>query len=71
MNQKLLILPSRAKGVNASKRYEDGVMGILSDIKICRGLLKDSFSEEMGVLYYLSPENLYPFYLFYENLTLR
>ena len=67
---------TKYKGVNATKQYEDGIMGILSDIEICsRGAVlvrsKDSsFSEEMGILHYLPPQNnLHPFY-FYENLTL-
>ena len=67
---------TKYKGVNATKQYDDGVMGILSDIEISsRGAVlirsKDSsFSEEMGILHYLPPQNnLHPFY-FYENLTM-
>ena len=60
----------------AKKQYDDGVIGILSDIDIgSKGAvlirsIDSSFSEEMGGIYFLRPENnLHPFD-FYENLTI-
>ena len=61
---------------NAKEQYDDGVIGILSDIDIgSKGAvlirsIDSSFSEEMGGIHFLRPENnLHPFY-FYENLTI-
>ena len=63
-------------GVNARKQYDDGMIGILSDIEIgsrAAVLIRSadsSFSEEMGVINYLRPQNnLHPFD-FYNNMIL-
>ena len=63
-------------GSTAQIKYDDGMIGIFSDIEISSRaavLIRSadsSFSEEIGVLHYLPPQNnLHPFY-FYENLTL-
>ena len=63
-------------GSTAQMKYDDGMIGILSDIEISSRaavLIRSadsSFSEEIGALHYLPPQNnLHPFY-FYENLTL-
>ena len=61
---------------NAKKDYDDGVIGILSDIEIgSKGVvlirsIDSSFSEEIGGIHFLRPKyNLHPFD-FYENLTI-
>ena len=63
-------------GSNAHQQYDDGMIGIFSDIEISSRAavlirsVDSSFSEEMGALHYMSPKySLHPFY-FYENLTL-
>ena len=63
-------------GVHARKQYDDGMIGILSDIEIgsrAAVLIRSgdsSFSEEMGAINYLRPQNnLHPFY-FYNNLIM-
>ena len=65
---------TKYEGAKASKQYDDGTVGILSDIEIgSRAAVlirsKDSsFSETMGVVHFLNPQNnLHPFD-FYENL---
>ena len=67
---------TRYGGSNAHEQYDNGMIGIFSDIEIssrAAALIRStdsSFSEEMGALHYLPPKyNLHPFY-FYENLTL-
>ena len=61
---------------DAKEKYDDGMIGILSDIDIgSKGVvlvrsIDSTFSEEMGGIRFLRPEyNLHPFY-FYENLTI-
>ena len=61
---------------DTKEQYDDGVIGILSDIEIgSKGAvlirsIDSSFSEEIGGIHFLRPENnLHPFY-FYENLTI-
>ena len=63
-------------GVHARKQYDNGMIGILSDIEIgsrAAVLIRSadsSFSEEMGVINYLRPQNnLHPFD-FYNNMIL-
>ena len=67
---------TKYEGAKASKQYDDGILGILSDIEIGSraGVLirstDSSFSETMGIVHFLNPQNnLHPFD-FYENLTL-
>ena len=67
---------TKYKGSNAHQQYDDGMIGILSDIEITlRAVVlirsaSSSFSEEMGALHYFPPNyNLHPFY-YYENSTL-
>ena len=62
-------------GSHAHEQYDDGMVGILSDIEISSRAAvlvrsaDSSFSEEIGALHYMMPKyNLHPFY-FYENLT--
>ena len=66
---------TRYKGDNASQQYDNGMMGILSDVEICsRGSvlirsLSSTMSEVMGAIHFLSPQkHLHPFY-FYNNLS--
>ena len=63
------------KGNNASQQYDNGMMGLLSDVEICsRGSvlirsLCSTMSEVMGAIHFLSPQkHLHPFY-FYNNLS--
>ena len=63
-------------GVHARKQYDDGMIGILSNIEIgsrAAVLIRSadsSFSEEMGVINFLRPQNnLHPFD-FYNNMIL-
>ena len=67
---------TKYSGSSAHQKYDDGMIGIFSDIEISSRaavLIRSadsSFSEEMGALHYLPPNyNLHPFY-FYENSTL-
>ena len=67
---------TKYNGLNAHQQYDDGMIGIFSDIEISSRAAvlirsaSSSFSEQMGVLHYMPPKyNLHPFY-FYENLTL-
>ena len=67
---------TKYKGSNAHQQYDDGMIGILSDIEITSRAAvlirsaSSSFSEEMGALHYLPPNyNLHPFY-YYENSTM-
>ena len=67
---------TKYNGSTAKNQYDDGIIGILSDIEIssrAATLVRSadsSFSEVMGILHYLPPQNnLHPFY-FYENITL-
>ena len=67
---------ARYGGAHAKKKYDDGMIGILSDIEIgsrAAVLIRSadsSFSEEMGVINFLRPQNnLHPFD-FYNNLNL-
>jgi len=61
-------------GDNATNQYENGMLGILSDIEICsrsEALIRSvssTMSEVMGTVHFLSPKtHLHPFY-FYNNL---
>ena len=63
-------------GSSAKGQYNDGMIGVLSDIEIgsrAAVLIRSAdstFSEVMGAIHFLKPEhNLHPFY-FYENETL-
>ena len=67
---------TKYEGDLARKQYDDGMIGILSDIEIgsrAAVLIRSadsSFSEEMGVINYLRPQNnLHPFN-FYNNMIL-
>ena len=67
---------TKYNGSNAHQQYDNGMMGIFSDVEISSRaavLIRSadsSFSEQIGILHYLPPKhNLHPFY-FYENLTL-
>ena len=67
---------TKYNGSNAQQQYDDGIIGIFSDIEIssrAAALIRSadsSFSEEMGALHYMPPKyNLHPFY-FFENSSL-
>ena len=63
-------------GVHARKQYNDGMIGMLSDIEIgsrAAVLIRSadsSFSEEMGVINYLRPQNNLQPFDFYNNMIL-
>ena len=66
---------TKYKGDNASIQYDNGMMGILSDVEICSRAsvlvrsASSTMSEVMGVIHFLSPQrHLHPFY-FYNNLS--
>ena len=67
---------TKYNGSTAKDQYDDGIIGILSDVEISSRAAvivrsaDSTFSEVMSILHYLPPQrNLHPFY-FYENLTL-
>ena len=67
---------TKYSGAKANSQYNNGMIGILSDIEICSRAAvlvrsaDSTFSELMGTIHFLRPQhNLHPFY-FYENLSL-
>ena len=73
---KFHVAHTKYKGEQANSQYNSGMIGVLSDIEICSRsavLVRSadsSFSEVMGAIHFLRPQqNLHPFY-FYEDLSL-
>ena len=66
---------TRYSGSKAKSNYDNGMIGVLSDVEICSrgGVLvrsaSSTLSEIMGAIHFLRPQhNLHPFY-FYDNLS--
>ena len=63
-------------GDNATNQYDNGMMGMLSDVEICSRSdtlirsVSSTLSEVMGAIHFLSPKrHLHPFY-YYDNLSI-
>jgi len=61
---------TKYSGFSAKSQYNDGMIGVLSDIEICSRAAvlirsaQSSFSEVIGAIHFLKPEHhLHPFYI--------